>query len=298
MADVAVTEDNFADDDVIIERRVKLGDITLNVGESGSGPPVVLLHGWPDSWHLWRDQIDALTKSGHRVIAPDLRGFGESDCPDDVEEYGLGKLIGDVVAVMDECQVERAAVVGHDWGAALAWLIATFVPERVERLVAVSVGHPKAFAGAGLSQKQLSWYMMWFQFPGVAERVLAEHDWEFFQNWAHGGAARGDSDLMERQITDLSRPGRLSAGFNWYRANISPDTFAGNGRYLELPSIACPTMGVWSSGDTLLGEVQMSGSEQFVSGEWRYERIEGANHWIPVSASEQLSSLLVEFLAV
>jgi pimeloyl-ACP methyl ester carboxylesterase len=180
----------------------------------------------------------------------------------------------------------------------VAWLVATFLPERVDRLVAVSVGHPKAFAGAGLTQKQLSWYMMWFQFPGVAERVLAEHDWEFFRNWAHAGAARGGDDLMERQIADLSRPGRLSASLNWYRANISPDTFAGNGRYLELPLITCPTMGVWSSGDSLLGEVQMRDSGQLVSGEWRYERIEGANHWIPVSASERLNELLVEFLAV
>jgi len=103
---------------------------------------------------------------------------------------------------------------------------------------------------------------------------------------------------MERQISDLARPGRLSAGFNWYRANISPDTFAGNGRGIDLPPVTCPVMGVWSSGDMALSEVQMSGSEQFVTGPWRYERIVGSNHWIPVYASEQLSSLLVDFLTV
>jgi pimeloyl-ACP methyl ester carboxylesterase len=81
----------------------------------------------------------------------------------------MGKLIGDVVAIMDEFNIERATLVGHDWGAALAWLLATFVPERVERLVVVSVGHPLAFASAGFRQEQLSWYMLWFQFPGVAE---------------------------------------------------------------------------------------------------------------------------------
>jgi pimeloyl-ACP methyl ester carboxylesterase len=165
-------------------------------------------------------------------------------------------------------------------------------------LVAVSVGHPRAFVGAGFIQKQLSWYMLWFQFPGVAERGLAENDWELFRNWAHAGSARGSDDYMERQITDLSRPGRLSAGFNWYRANISPDTFAGDGRALDLPSVTCPTMGVWSSGDMALSEVQMTSSERYVTGPWRYERIELDSHWIPVYASEQLNALLVEFLAV
>jgi pimeloyl-ACP methyl ester carboxylesterase len=215
-----------------------------------------------------------------------------------VIEYSLGMLINDVVAILDEFKIERAAVVGHDWGAVLAWLVATFLPDRVERLVAVSVGHPQAFSGAGFAQKQLSWYMMWFQFPGVAENAFVADDWELFRNWAHDGAARGSDDYMERQITDLSRPGRLSSGFNWYRANISPETFAGDGRGVNLPLVTCPTMGVWSSGDMALGEVQMTDSQQYVSGSWRYERIEGANHWIPVYASDELNALLEEFLAV
>lgn len=281
----------------IIEHRVDVGDLTFNVVEAGTGSPVILLHGWPDSWHLWRDQIESLAKSGHRVIAPDLRGFGESDRPEAVEEYSLSKLIGDVVAIMDEFNIDRASVVGHDWGAAVAWLVATFLPERVERLVAVSVGHPLSFSGAGFLQKQLSWYMLWFQFPGVAEVGLSANDWEMFRNWAHGGAPRGSDDYMERQIADLSRPGRLSAGFNWYRANISPDTFAGDGRGIDLAPVTCPTMGVWSSGDMALSEVQMTGSEQFVTGPWRYERVDCDSHWIPIYASAQLSTLLADFLA-
>ena len=141
----------------IVERRMKSGEVNLNVAEAGSGPPVIMLHGWPDSWHLWRSQILALAQSGHRVIAPDLRGFGESDCPEGVDEYSLSHLIGDVAAVVDEFGVERATVIGHDWGAALAWLVATFLPDRVERLAVVSVGHPVAFSSAGFRQKQLSW---------------------------------------------------------------------------------------------------------------------------------------------
>ena len=280
----------------IREQRVKVGDLHFNVAEAGSGSPVVLLHGWPDSWHLWEHQILALADSGHRVIAPDLRGFGESDRPEGVEQYGLFELIGDVAGIMDAMSVPRASVVGHDWGAALAWVFASFVAERVERLVTVSVGHPGAFAAAGLRQKQLSWYMMWFQFPGVAEAGLAEDDWAFFRDWAWGGVERGADPHAERQIADLSRPGALSAGFNWYRANISPATFHHNHSGIDFPSISCPTMGVWSSADMALSEEQMTGSARYVSGEWRYERIEGVDHWVPVHAAQQLSSLLVDFL--
>jgi pimeloyl-ACP methyl ester carboxylesterase len=281
----------------IVEHRITLGDLNFNVAEVGSGDPVLLLHGWPDSWHLWRAQMEALARSGHRVLAPDLRGFGESDNPEAVSDYSLRHLIDDVTALLDHFGIERVKVVGHDWGAAVAWLFATFLPERVERLVAVSVGHPRAFSGAGFVQKQLSWYMLWFQFPGVAEEGLAADDWAMFRNWAHAGAARDTDDYMERQIADLSRPGRLSAGLNWYRANISPDTFASDGRSIDLPPVACPTMGVWSSGDMALSEEQMTGSERYVAGSWRYERVEATNHWIPVYASEQLSALLVDFLA-
>lgn len=242
--------------------------------------------------------MDTLARTGYRVIAPDLRGFGLSAAPQEVHDYSLRELINDVAGVMDEFEIERAAVVGHDWGAAVAWLVASFLPERVDRLVAVSVGHPKALWGAGLIQKQLSWYVLWFQFPGVAEIGLPADDWEMFRNWAHASAARGSDDYMERQINDLSRPGRLTSGFNWYRANMSLENFAGDGRAINLPAVNCPTMGVWSSGDMALGETQMTESARYVSGPWRYERIDDVGHWIPIYASEQLNSLLVEFLAI
>ena len=287
----------MTDEPRVAERRVKVGDLTFNVADVGTGPPVLLLHGFPDSWHMWRHQIAELSRRGYRVIAPDLRGFGESDKPAEVEQYGLGHLIGDVSGILDVLEVERAVVVGHDWGAALAWLFTSFVPDRVEKLVAVSVGHPGAFGSAGLAQKQLSWYMLWFQFPGVAEVGIAEDDWAFFLQWAYGGIARGQDADAERQIADLSRPGALTAALNWYRANIAPATFHRDSSGIDFPFISCPTMGVWSSADMALGEEQMTGSRRYVSGPWRYERIEGVSHWVPVHAPEQLNRLLVDFLA-
>ena len=281
----------------VTERRLRAGGLAFNLAEAGDGPPVLLLHGFPDSWRLWRYQIPALAKAGHRVIAPDLRGFGETDRPAAVEDYKLRTLGNDVVGLLDALELDRAAVVGHDWGAALAWAVARFVPDRVTRLVVVSVGHPAAAFAAGLAQRRLSWYMLWFLFPGVAERVLPQDDWAVFRRWAWNGARRGADPDLDRQLADLSRPGALAAGLNWYRANIDPATFVINDpTRISVPPVACPTIGVWSGDDFALTEAQMTGSGRFVSGPWRYERLDGVDHWVPVHAPERLTELLVDFL--
>jgi pimeloyl-ACP methyl ester carboxylesterase len=281
----------------VTERTLRVNGLSFNVAEAGSGPPVLLLHGFPDSWQLWRHQIPALAQAGHRVIAPDLRGFGKTDRPARVEDYKVHTLVADVVGLLDVLGVERAAVVGHDWGAGLAWAVARFVPDRVARLVVVSVGHPLASAAAGLAQRERSWYMLWFLFPGVAERVLPEDGWALFRRWVWNGARLGDDPDLDRQVADMSRPGALVAGLNWYRANLDPATFVINHPdRIPVPLVACPTMGVWSSDDPALTEAQMTGSERFVSGPWRYELLDGVDHWVPAHAPERLSQLLVDFL--
>src|SRR5262249_43916404 len=123
---------------------IEVGGLDFVVDDAGDGPAVLLLHGWPDSRRLWRDQLPALHAAGFRTIAPDLRGFGDSAKPTGVEAYALRLIVGDVVGIMDALGVASAHVVGHDWGAAVAWALAAFAPERVERLVALSVGHPGA----------------------------------------------------------------------------------------------------------------------------------------------------------
>jgi pimeloyl-ACP methyl ester carboxylesterase len=280
---------------VVTEQTLRVNGLDFNLAEAGDGPPVLLLHGFPDSWRLWRHQISALADAGHRVIAPDLRGFGDSAKPQTVEAYRMRALVTDVVGVLDALGVERADVAGHDWGASLAWVLAMFVPDRVSRLAAVSVGHPRAYAAAGLEQWRASWYMLWFQFPGVAERELRADDWAFFRRWAWNGAAPGQDPDADRQVAGLSRPGALTAGLNWYRANIDPASFVADGEGSSLPPVSCPTMGIWTSDDFALTESQMIGSERFVTGPWRYVRLDGVDHWVPVHAPERLSQLLVDF---
>src|SRR4051794_4472796 len=163
--------------------RVDANGTRIEVEVEGEGQPVVLVHGFPDSHRLWRHQVPALRDAGFQVIVPDLRGYGASDKPADVESYSIPFLAGDVLAVLDHLGVERAHVVGHDWGAALSWAIAAFAPERVDHLVALSVGHPGAFAAAGLAQREKSWYMLLFQFTGIAEQWLANDNWANFREW-------------------------------------------------------------------------------------------------------------------
>ena len=231
------------------------------------------------------------------MIAPDLRGFGESDKPDKVDDYRMRHLVGDVRGLLDACAVERVAVVGHDWGSALAWAVATYLPDRVNALVPISVGHGMSRAASGERQRQLSWYMLWFLFPGVAERVLPADDWAAFRTWAWPGELPASGSDIDRQIADLSRPGALAAALNWYRANIKPEQYVVVTPPAPAPRIACPTMGIWSDGDPYLDEVQMTASADAVSGSWRYERLTEVGHWIPVQAPDRLNRLLLDFFA-
>ena len=269
-------------------RRLAGDGITLAVRDEGDGRPVLLLHGFPDSSHLWRHQVPALVDAGLRAIVPDLRGFGESDRPEGVEEYAIARSVADMVAVLDQLGVERTHVVGHDWGAVVAWGLGAFAPERVERLVAMSVGHPGALPRRTLREREKGWYQLLFQFAGVAEQLVARDDWQLFRELLDGHRDVG------RAVADLSRPRALTAALNWYRANLSPERELQ--RRPPFPAIAAPTLGLWSSGDRYLAEERMRRSGERVTGPWRYERIEDASHWMQLDAPERINALLLDFL--
>jgi pimeloyl-ACP methyl ester carboxylesterase len=267
--------------------RIEVDGVGLEVDVQGDGPPVLLLHGWPDSHDLWRHQIGALTAAGYRTIAPDLRGFGASDRPADVEAYGLLSLVGDVFGIVDQLGVARSHVVGHDWGAALAWAIAAFAPDRVDHLAVLSVGHPGSFRDAGFAQREKSWYMLLFQFHGIAEQWLSADDWTNFK----ACFAHPEADAVTPL---LAREGALTASLNWYRANVAPQTFVEPP--IEIPPVQAPVMGIWSDGDRFLTEQQMTGSAALVGGPWRYERLDGAGHWMQLEQPEAVNRMLLDFL--
>lgn len=267
--------------------RIDVNGLRINVHDTGEGPAVLLLHGWPDTHDLWRHQIPALTAAGYRTIAPDLRGFGDSDKPAEIADYGILRIIGDLIGVLDHLGVDRVHVVGHDWGGAIGAVFAAMSPARVSGLTCLSVGHPGAFGSAGLTQREKSWYMLLFQFPGVAEQWLSQDDFRNFRGWAR----HPDADAV---IARLRAPGALSASLGVYRAVLPPESLVTPPA--QLPPIQAPTMGVWSDGDVAVTEQALTGTSAYVAGRWRYERIDGAGHWMQLDAPDRVNSLLLDFL--
>jgi pimeloyl-ACP methyl ester carboxylesterase len=266
-------------------KTVEANGLAFPVIDYGEGSPVVLLHGFPDDRHVWRHQMPVLGSAGLRVIAPDLRGFGDAPRPSDPGSYGLGLAAKDVIGILDTLRVGEAQLVGHDWGAALGWYLAAQHPDRFRRFVALSVGAPGAAPTAEQGEK--SSYMALFRQAGIAEAELQRDDWKLFREWLRSAP---DS---ERYITSLSRPGALTAALNWYRAsNAGPGTpTAGAGK-----TVVCPVLGVWSDGDAYLAEDQMRTSGERITGPFEYERITGASHWMMLDKPNELNRLLLRFL--
>jgi pimeloyl-ACP methyl ester carboxylesterase len=257
----------------------------LQVQSVGQGPAVVLLHGFPDTHVVWRKQIAPLVAAGFRVLAPDLRGYGGSDAPLAVDAYRLEHICADILAMLDQLGIPKARVVGHDWGAVVGWMLCMQVPQRIEQYVTLSVGHPAAIARAGLMQTLRSSYMMWFLVPGLAERALMASDFYLMQRLTTDRAQVGHWKRSFRE------PGRMTAALNYYRANVPRGIVLAS----QHTPVRVPVMGIWSSRDPALGETQMRDSARYVAGRFRYERIEGADHWLQVTAFEQVNALLLDF---
>ncbi|HEX9697039.1 MAG TPA: alpha/beta fold hydrolase [Actinomycetota bacterium] len=269
--------------------RVEANGLSFEVLDEGpkDKDAVLLLHGFPDTHAMWRHQIPALTAAGYRCIAPDLRGRGATEKPQLVEEYFAPVLLADATGLLDALKTGRVHVVGHDWGAVVAWLLASFAPERIASLTAISVGHPASWAWPSLEQRRRSWYMPFFHLPG-AERALRHDDWRLLREWTQ------NHPETSQYIATLTPDGALTAALNWYRANAVGGWFADPVPY---PPVQAPTMGIFSSGDIHLTDDQMLASREFVAGEWRYEHIDGASHWIPLDAPDRVSELLLSHLA-
>ena len=268
-------------------RTLTVNDLQFPVTVYGEGPPVVFLHGFPDSGAVWRYQVQAVAGAGYRVIVPDQRGFGGASRPEGVEHYRIDLLAADIIAIMDQLHIDRARLVGHDFGAGLAWFMAAHMPERFEQLVVMSVGSSGNPGWDTIEQREASWYFDFFNKDGIAETALQAHDWDFFRR-----LTRHSGD-QEHFIRDLSRPGALTAALNWYRANTRG--WGGLHDGLNYPLIDMPVMGIWSSGDPFLKEQQMQESALNVAGPWRYERIEDAGHWFMLEEPVEVNQLLVEF---
>ena len=264
-------------------RRVPVRGLDFRLFDQGAGTPVLLLHGFPDDLEIWSGVIPHLLDAGYRVITFDQRGFGDSSMPLGVQEYSTRKIVDDIPAVLAQLGIHGPVyVMGHDWGAGIAWAFAMFYPQRVRALVAVSVGHLRTYGRAGLEQKLLKgFYTLWFQLRGLAEWYLLRA----------GGLSRwlGDEPDVEQTIRRMSRPGRLTAGLSWYRAALLPVMFG------NWPRCSRPALGIWSDGDKFLTEAQMRDSAQQMAADWCYQRIKDCGHWIPREQPEHLAELAIDW---
>jgi pimeloyl-ACP methyl ester carboxylesterase len=280
---VLMMDDRMAGQDLgRFTRTVTVGGLAFPVLDYGEGSPVLLLHGFPDDRLLWRNQVTALANAGLRVIAPDLRGFGDAPRPLDPAEYGLDVVAKDVIGILDAMRVGQVQMVGHDWGAALGWRIAGLYPNRVSRYAALSVGAPGGAPTA--EQKEKSAYMLFFRKPGVEEEIQRDN-WKWFRDWLR------NAPDTNRAIERMSRPGALTAGLNWYRASNARPAGAA-----PLVVVTCPVLGIWSDGDAYLTEEQVKTTGERIKGTFQYEKITGASHWMMLDKPEELNRLLLAFL--
>jgi epoxide hydrolase 4 len=268
-----------------------LGEVRLHYVEAGEGPLVVLLHGFPEFWYAWRHQLLPLAVAGFRVVAPDLRGYNLSSKPKGVAPYRIERLAGDVDALVRFLGAERAAVVGHDWGGAIAWLTAALHAERVERLAIMNAPHPVAFERGLRSARQLarSWYVFFFQLPWLPEQVGRVFDHRLGRRVLRGFS----EEEVERYVEAWSQPGAATASINYYRALLrrSPRSV----RALVRRRIDAPVLVIWGDRDPYLGRDLAEPPPEWVP-HARVERIPDAGHWVQCERSERVNELLVRFL--
>jgi pimeloyl-ACP methyl ester carboxylesterase len=266
-------------------RRVDVGEVVLDVVVEGDpeAPPIVLLHGFPETSAEWRLVTPHLVEAGFRVVAPDQRGYSAGARPAGSAAYAIDRLVADVVGLLDGLGLASAHLVGHDWGAMVAWCVAARHPERTRTLTAVSVPHPRAFAAARRSdadQQQRSAYIGFLAQRGKAERLLLEDGGRRLRAMYAGAVP---DDLADHHLSVLTEPEALTAALEWYRAT----PLSG---YEEVPAVTVPTTYVWGTGDAALGRAGAEGCGAHVDAAYRFVELEGASHWIPEECPERLAA--------
>lgn len=241
--------------------------LDVTVTGPDDAPAVLLLHGFPQTGHCWRDVLPHL--DGYRLVVPDQRGYSPGARPTEVAAYRVGELVGDALELLDGLGIEKAHVVGHDWGAAVAWQLGARHPGRVRTLTAVSVPHPRAFLQALATdpdQRQRSLYMRDFAQEGHDQVLLA--DGAAGLRALFGGLPAVD---VEHVVARASEPGALAAWLRWYAAQRREDI-------ADTPAVTVPTLHVWSDGDVALGRAGAEATRDWVTGPYRFVELPGVSH--------------------
>lgn len=261
--------------------------LTFDVIDEGplDGPAIIALHGFPDRADSFRPMIPALTAAGFRVLAPDQRGYSPRARPAGVKSYAISRLAADICALADQAHLPTFHVLGHDWGAAVAWELAGEHPDRIATVTALSVPHPSAFFAA-MARGQLvrSWYMIAFQLPWLPERVLRLlFETRRFADQRRAADARRAA--RDGAVELWREPGAATAALNWYRAMFH--------RTSPPARVRVPTLYVWSTRDLFLGRTAAELTGRYVDGPYRFEVLDGVSHWIPHDRPHQVAAMVI-----
>jgi pimeloyl-ACP methyl ester carboxylesterase len=271
--------------------RLNANGFTFDVRLAGptNGELVVLLHGFPETSFEWRHQMNALVKAGYRVLAPDQRGYSEGARPPATDDYAIGHLIGDVLGMVDALGVDRFHLVGHDWGAAVAWGVGIAAGTRLRTLTAISVPHPGAFntvlSDKNSCQYNASAYFDVFTAPNSEDAFLADDASALRDTYREF-----PPEVVAEYLRVLSRKPALSAALNWYRANIENRKPKG----AVETHVTVPTMMIWSDGDSFLCRDGADLTQNYVDAPYHLEVIEGVDHWVPELAAAKVTELLLD----
>ncbi len=277
--------------------RIAGDGVDLRVVTAGTGPSVILLHGFPENWHSWRWQIPALVAAGFSVLVPDMRGYNLSSKPVEQSAYQLDYLVADVVALVQASGHPRAHIVGHDWGGIIAWTFAGKHPELMDKLVILNAPHLKIYLEKVRHPRQMfrSWYMLFFLLPRLPELALSTRNFQAIRDMFKLRPARkmtfSDTDV-EEYIEALSYPGALTAALNYYRANF---TMANAYKFARSPAVHVETLIIWGELDPALGIELLEGVDQ-VAPYSRVHRVRDASHWVQNEAPEEVNQVLIDFL--
>jgi pimeloyl-ACP methyl ester carboxylesterase len=289
-------------DDSVRHGYAQVGGVRLHYAERGSGGRLVLLlHGFPECWYSWRHQLAALGDC-YTVVAPDMRGYNLSDKPERVEDYRIENLVDDVTGLVRHFGEREAAIVGHDWGASVAWAVAQSYPEYVWKLAALQVPPPAAWrANMTLAQALRSWYMLFFQIPRLPEWVMSRDDLASLERTFKNTVARKGSftdEDIEIYKAAFREEGALTGPINYYRANIKRllSRMYGDQQAIGSGRVSVPTLFIYGEKDFAILPETVRGVAAYVDGPYREVRIATSGHWVQNEAVAEVNAALSQFL--
>ena len=277
----------------IVNKEVNGMTFKCRVAGNPADEPVILLHGWPETSHMWIRLMEKLSAEGYYCVAPDQRGFSPEARPQKVQDYAIEFLASDVVGLADAFGIEKFQMIGHDWGSAIGWAVVAFHPERVKSWTAMSVPHIKAFSDAirfDKKQKKMSQYMAFFQWRGIPEWFLLKKDrLNLRKTWK-----KSSPEELQDYLDVIGNKPALKSTLGYYRANYKTlKKGKGTENYLE---VSTPTLMIWGNKDIAIGRTSVEGTAQYMKGPYEYVELE-AGHWLMQEAFDACSGPILSHLA-